>query len=272
MAVCINDVGSVAPNDLVSPERLLLEMHPALRLLPSGPEVYLRASHNLPLLESLYSQCQVANPEAGERYWSTRVWTLLIWQPAYLAVAAVHGMSRSVDFSCLQQSVSQSSVHGFFLQDDALLNVATVSSYCESMEASESWRLLLATAESLCRLVNGLFSELSSICKLNRTNSYGLVADALLSGLMALYRALPGFKHVHAVIFGRLWCHFMKLEDRHGVAVSQLEIRAAISDGSRSDLFLKRKSCCRHYLVDPGNLCLDCPLQKCGLFKKAPSA
>lgn len=237
----------------------MLEMHPALQLVSATPEVSLKANHNIAVLKELLSHCRYSYPQAGERYWSTRVWMLLIWQPAYIAIAAVHGMHKSVDFSCLQQSVSKASVHGFFLKYSDSMNDFSLSSSAENRGFSKGWGLVLGTAESLRKLVDGLFSELSSICKLNRTNSYGLVADALLNGLMALARVLPDFGGEQAVLLGRLWCHLMNLENRHGVAVSHLEFESFKAEAVETVLVLRRKSCCRHLLVEPDNLCISCP-------------
>ncbi|TRO13738.1 hypothetical protein EQ826_22625 [Ectopseudomonas mendocina] len=34
-------------------------------------------------IATLHDYWQQAHPEAGRHYWSTRCWTLLIWQPIY---------------------------------------------------------------------------------------------------------------------------------------------------------------------------------------------
>lgn len=248
--------------EALSWEGLLSTMHPSLLLLESRPELCVNAKHNHAVMESLLSHYRHAFPEAGERYWSTRVWTLLIWQPTFIAVAAVHGMNRSINVGLLQQSVTDASIYGFFQERQRTQEGQGVILTGSSASEADRFENLLATAESLQKLVDRLFMELTSLCRLNRTNSYGLVADSILKALLALARVLPDFSEGMAVSLGRLWCHVMKLEDRHGVAVSRLEEARSSGEGESERLKLKRKSCCRHNLVDPNDLCCSCPLLK----------
>ena len=72
-------------------------------------------------IAALHDYWQHAHPEAGRHYWSTRCWTLLIWQPIYLSLLAAHLERRVPCLKRMGQSIQQGFVGGFNLPPDCAL-------------------------------------------------------------------------------------------------------------------------------------------------------
>src|SRR5690606_38127447 len=66
-------------------------------------------------LGGLHAALQQTYPEAGAAFHAVRLWTNLIWQPAYVAVISVHLHGAVPDFSGLSQDRRGIYVDGFRL-------------------------------------------------------------------------------------------------------------------------------------------------------------
>ena len=102
-------------------------MHPSLtgEVLVSDrtePGYIVAGIDNGRAIGELYDYWREHFPEGGEPYWSVRSWTMLVWQPAFLAIAAVHGAGLSIDLLRLQQRRSGGVLAGFRLPTDALVS------------------------------------------------------------------------------------------------------------------------------------------------------
>jgi hypothetical protein len=56
----------------------------------SAYQLYCGGAGNADRLAALHAYWQQAHTQAGPHYWPTCSWTLLIWQPIYFSVLAIH--------------------------------------------------------------------------------------------------------------------------------------------------------------------------------------
>ena len=79
------------------------------------PGWYVPGADNRAMLTELRDQLALSYPEAGAPLWAVRLWTNLLWQPAYLAVIAVHLHGAVPDLLGLSQQRRGIYVDGFRL-------------------------------------------------------------------------------------------------------------------------------------------------------------
>ncbi len=192
-------------------------------------------------LTQLLGQLQALYPQAGSRYYSTRLWTLAIWQAIYLSIAATQ---QNLVFTPekLRQCVRNNSVYGFQLSTEP-----------EYFNGSQH-QLLAINAKALRAFINQSFETVSALLKLCRANCYGLVADTVNIALLShTFEHSPTDLHTQS----EQWQVALQLVNRQG------KPRSVIKEQAQS-LQLIRCSCCRHHLTgnDPKLFCEDCPLDK----------
>jgi siderophore ferric iron reductase len=193
-------------------------------------------------LAALIDWWQQRHPEAGPLYWASRCWTLIIWQPLYLAVWAVHGPGVVPRLDTLAQRVQSGMVAGYALdahRPDALPEDAAVR------RAAAEARAVTA------RLYDDLVGQL----QLHPKMAGRLLADSLLSGLLAVARGRADWNVARTVALGEAWLNAMGLAGQSGVLTFDLP-------GSGQGLGLARKVCCQHFRRADGELCASCPKLK----------
>ena len=225
------------------------QFHPAL-LGEIGPAKSLQISinrNNHKILLALYEHWQQKYPEAGKAYWSARCWTLLIWQPIFLCIVAVHGGQQLLPLNKIHQHYSQGVVAGFNLSTDELPS----------------------TGEPL--LINQMAQELGSYCETLITQcqlAFGLrpllairlAADTLLSALLGLPALIPSIELATTKDLADRWLLTLGWQQQSALMPIQL------TNGS-SRLALNRKSCCFDYCRDDGAVCSSCPRQSLAIRK-----
>jgi len=223
-------------------------LHGSLLYTSVLPKQVLTQRDNQPVLQPLLSHWSQAQPIAGPDYWATRVWTLIIWQPIYISVCAAHIGGHFVNVKSVSQCVQDGVVMGYGLDSQAFAAMEKIS--------QSPRQLLAAIAAPLKELIEQLYGELNGLIKLNKANAYGLVADCMMHALLALMDANPKWQQPHIISLAENWCEQLGLINRKGQAMSQLV--AVKLDNQQSVLTLDRKACCKHYLVDPDDLCSSC--------------
>ncbi len=203
---------------------------------------------NRPALSQLLNHWSQAQPIAGPDYWGTRVWTLVTWQPIYLSICAAHISRHFINIKSVSQSVNNGIVMGYGLGSSAFSSVNKYS--------TTPMKVLTAIAGPLRELIDSLYGDLSALVKINRANSYGLMADCVMQALLALIKLNPQWQHQEIISLGNTWCEQLGLINRKGQALSKL---ASIKlNNKKNILTLERKACCKHYLVDPRDPCSSC--------------
>ncbi len=214
------------------------KLHPSLIFLQNPSALSLTKSNHQSVIKALLSHYSRVQPIAGKDYWATRVWTLITWQPIYLS-----------NLSCLQQRVEQAVIYGYGFQGPAF----------EDGDSQSPQQTLQTMARRLKEMIDELFDSLNALMPLNKANSYGLIADSIMHALLALQELDPNFDDLAVMEIAKQWCQALGLINRKGQLLSELQTIKL--DNQQTRLVLKRKSCCKHYLVDQDDLCNSCSRQ-----------
>lgn len=197
---------------------------------------------NQQALNALHDHWRNTYPEAGTPYWSARSWTMLIWQPLYLAVISVHSMNILPILSSLNQKLSQGVVAGFCLTET-------------DIETGSQTELIKRAGSELRLFCDALLAQLNQITQIRPRIAMRLAADSLLSALSELHRLNTSLTVTEMQYLSQTWLEAMDLSN----ASTLMSIH--LSDG-RERLGLKRKACCFYYLCHDSELCASCPRQK----------
>lgn len=216
------------------------------------------------LLWALTTQAVLQHPKARADYWPTRAWRQFTWQPIYLSVAAVHGCQLRVSARQLQQRIAAGGIEGYDwivapspaiigATPGSLPGTTTALRLSERDAPSVERAAFLYTSEELARFVHQSLAALYSHTRVSRRNCLGLVADGIFFALEALQPQLGQTAHWVAET-GASWCRALNLLDRKAQPLSQW-----IITGNHTGK-LRRRSCCKSFLVGDQNYCQSCPL------------
>ncbi|MBX2858090.1 MAG: siderophore ferric iron reductase [Cellvibrionaceae bacterium] len=197
-----------------------------------------------PPLRALYQHWQQHAPEAGPAYWAARVWSLLIWQPVYVLLLAVHGCGHGLNLRGFYQYYHQGSVAGFSLQHPEQIPTAPT---CET-------QLIHSAAQQLQAHYQWLLAQCQGVFNLRRKLATRLTADTLLSGLIRLPVVQPARKNSELERLASQWLDALGWEGESALISIPLE-------NALPALALNRKSCCFEYCRADGTRCSTCPKQ-----------
>jgi siderophore ferric iron reductase len=214
-----------------------------LKGAPGGglPGWYRAGEDNQSFLTTLYERLEQSYPEAGQPFYAVRLWTNLVWQPAYLAVIAVHLHGAVPDFSSLSQSRQNVDVNGYRLQ-------------AKPMRRGTVEEMIALAGADLRAFGDQLLGEINAVTRLKRLPALRLLTDRMLGLMVQLRQYLPGLDIAEQQRFCDLWLAAMGLEGQ-----GSLE-RLTLDDGF-AVLITARKGCCLDYLAFPGTYCSSCPKQ-----------
>lgn len=198
-----------------------------------------RCDGNRAALETLLTHWMAAYPEAGRAYWSLRCWGILIWQPIYLGVIAVHTAQRALSLTHVEQPIENGWTREVQLPDHAPAQ-------------GDPAALIDLAAREIAACCAQIFDELSRIIRLNAHAASGMQADCVLAALLALRPTRPDWNQAHVEALGEHWLTALALAGRSSFFAYPR------SDGS-SALALDRQTCCYHYRRHDGELCSTCP-------------
>jgi siderophore ferric iron reductase len=191
-------------------------------------------------LAALQRHWTASHPEAGPHYAALRGWGLLIWQPAYLSVIAVHRCGACPRLAAMSQSPRAGQIEGYTMAEHAMV------------EGDEASCLHLAAAQ----LANGcdeLLAAWRELAPLHPKAARRTLADCLLAALLAVRRH-EGAAMAAAATQARSaqWLSALGLQGESGY----FRYRTAGGDES---LALDRKLCCLHFRRRDGERCSTCP-------------
>lgn len=217
-------------------------LHPGLNGTagPSGEPGLAHGVDNTGVVAAVHSVWAQAHPEAGQPYSAVRTWTLLIWQPVFLAVLGVHGTGAVAPVDRLWQRVEQGIVAGFQLPEP-----------WPTAPGPETERIREAAAR-LLRARDGLLADLKRVTRIKPLIANRLMADILLMALQRMAAGLDGVGNERVQAWGEAWLAAIGLRDQSRFLPLQLP------DGQEV-LGLERRACCMHYRRDDGAYCSSCP-------------
>ncbi|MEQ6289216.1 siderophore ferric iron reductase [Vogesella sp. GCM10023246] len=193
-------------------------------------------------VRQLVAHWQQAHPEAGPHYWGSRSWTLLVWQPVYLAVLAVQLAGCLPRLSGMAQRQHGGFVAGFALPDAGL------------QRGSEA-ALIASAGAQLQALSQPLLALVNQQVKLHPKMAGRLLADCLLAALLHAQRCDARLDNARLLALAPQWLAALAQPDASAL------MTVALDDG-RHKLALERKVCCQHFRRCDGELCSSCPKLK----------
>jgi siderophore ferric iron reductase len=225
-------------------------LHVAARALPGltgeiGPagndQLQCGSTGNQARVAALHAHWQHAYPEAGAHYWSARSWSLLVWQPVYLSLLAVHLCARAPSLAQMGQSMRDGFICGFRLPEHRP---------CRGTQSD----LIACASSHLRRFVDDQLTEFNGVASIHPKMARLLVADCLRAALLLVQpRASVTNAALHEI--EARWLEAMALPGGGSL------VEIGLSD-SRQCLALGRKVCCQHFRRADGEPCSSCPKLK----------
>lgn len=210
---------------------------------PGGarPGSYVPGADNSIMLGELHAALAATYPKAGPAFYAVRLWTNLLWQPAYLAVIATHIHGAMPDISALSQQR-----RGIYIDGYRLVPGMQTRGSAEDLIAhgGRQFRSLAAT----------MLDEVNALVKLKPLPARRLFADRMLGLMVWLSQRRRDIPAEEIERYSALWLDALGLAGQ-----GDLE-RIAGPNGQRL-LIVKRKGCCLDYLIDPDRYCATCPKQ-----------
>ncbi|WP_297574992.1 siderophore ferric iron reductase [uncultured Deefgea sp.] len=190
------------------------------------------------LAQQLLTHWQQAQPLAGPAYWRARSWGMLIWQPAYLAVFAVHQAHTAINLDGLWQAEQAGITNGFTLSTQPL---------AQGMPSD----IIHAAAQSLLRYHQQQYAHLNALTPYSAHQAACLTVDCVLSALMLVF---PEHEADHPALTkaSEQWLTALQWL-RHGnlMPISLPDDRCVPA--------LKRQGCCQHFRLPQQEACSTCP-------------
>ena len=204
------------------------------------PGWYRPGGDNAALLAELRAALATTYPKAGPAFHAVRLWTNLIWQPAYLAVIAAHIHGVVPDLAGLSQQRRGIYIDGYRLRPGA-------------QQSGPVEGLIDTAAGQLKAMAATMLDEVNAELRLKPLPARRLFADRMLS-LMALLaqrrRDLPPeVIEAHTA----QWLEALDLTGQGDL--ERVEAHGHVL------LLVRRKGCCLDYRIDPDRLCATCPKQ-----------
>lgn len=196
---------------------------------------------NAAALQRLQDALALRYPEAGKPFWAVRMWTNLVWQPAYLAATAVHYHGALPDLSAISQKVEGIHIDGYRLKPGPQLEGDVET--------------LIDTAGAQLRVLSeAMLDEVNAIVKLKPIPAKRLLTDRMLGIMVRLARQRPDLSPAVIAAHSNRWLAAMGLTGQ-----GELEF-ITLHDGRQAPI-IARKGCCLDYLIEPDYYCASCPKQ-----------
>lgn len=207
---------------------------------PAREGWYQQGADNSAMLGQLHAALAATYPAAGPAFYAVRLWTNLIWQPAYLAVIAAHIHGAVPDLTGLSQQRRGIYVDGYRLQPGP-----QVAGPVEDLIDAGGGQLRAMTAVML--------DEVNALAKLRPLPARRLLADRMLSLMVWLGQRRRDLPTATIQAYAARWLAVLGLTGQ-----GDLE---PVETAGQQLLIVRRKGCCLDYLIDPDRYCASCPKQ-----------
>lgn len=212
-----------------------------LKGAPGGhlPGWYSVGQDNRGFLEGLYERLAVSYPAAGQPFYAVRLWTNLMWQPAYLSVIAVHLHGALPQVTALAQARQNLDVNGYRLAAGV-------------QRAGDTEELIAQAGRELRAMGDIVLAEINAVTKLKRVTALRLLADRMLGLMVRLSHFRPEIGMDAQYRYCALWLSAMGLSGQGGLETLDLPNGGQVA-------IMARKGCCLDYLAFPERYCASCP-------------
>lgn len=204
------------------------------------PGWYRPGGDNTAVLAELHAALAATYPAAGPAFHAVRLWTNLIWQPAYLAVIAAHIHGAMPDLNGLSQQRRGIYIDGYRLTPGA-------------QQGGRVDELIDLAAGQLGPMAATMLDEVNVFAKLKPLPARRLLADRMLSLMVWLSQRRRDLPTEMIETHAAHWLAALGL-------TGQGTLEAVMAGGHRL-LLVRRKGCCLDYRIDPGRYCATCPKQ-----------
>jgi len=204
------------------------------------PGWYRPGGDNAAVLAELHAALATTYPAAGPAFHAVRLWTNLLWQPAYLAVIAAHIHGAVPDLGGLSQQR-----RGIYVDGYRLVPGAQQSGPVEA--------LIAVAAAQLKPMAAATLDEVNMLVKLKPLPARRLFADRMLSLMVWLSQRRRDLPPEAIEGWTAQWLDALGL-------TGQGALEPVLAEGRRL-LLVKRKGCCLDYRIDKDRLCATCPKQ-----------
>lgn len=210
---------------------------------PGGPRpgCYVPGADNQAVLGELRAALAATYPQAGPAFHAVRLWTNLLWQPAYLAVVAAHVHGAIPDLATLTQHR-----RGIYIDGYRLAPGAQLAGTVEELIADAGLQLKAMAAT--------MFNEINQQVRLKPLPAKRLFADRMLSLMVWLSQRRCDIPAESIERYAALWLEGLGLS-------GQGDLQGVAGPMGQRLLIVRRKGCCLDYLIDPGRYCATCPKQ-----------
>lgn len=208
---------------------------------PARPGAYVPGADNAEFLGQLHAALLAIYPQAGPAFYAVRMWTNLLWQPAYLAVIAAHLHGAMPDLTKISQQRRGVYVDGYRLQSGP-----QVSGSVEE--------LIVNAAGQLKPLAATMLAEVNQQARLKSLPARRLFADRMLSLMVWLSQRRRDVPSEEIERYCALWLEALDLS-------GQGDLEPVSGPAGQRLLIVRRKGCCLDYRLDPDRLCSSCPKQ-----------
>lgn len=204
------------------------------------PGWYKPGGDNRAMLAELHTALATTYPAAGPAFHAVRLWTNLLWQPAYLAVISAHIHGAMPDLNGLSQQRRGIYVDGYRLVPGA-------------QQAGPVEMLIETAAAQLKPMAATMLDEVNMLVRLKPLPARRLFADRMLSLMVWLGQRRRDLPPEAIASYSAQWLEALGLTGQ-----GTLE---PVEAGGQRLLIVKRKGCCLDYLIDPDRYCATCPKQ-----------
>jgi siderophore ferric iron reductase len=208
---------------------------------PARQGWYHPGGDNGAMLAGLHDALIGTYPRAGEAFYAVRLWTNLLWQPAYLAVIAVH-----IHGAVPALAGVSSQRRGIYVDGYRLVPGPQTTASVEAM--------IEDAARQLGAMAAVMLAEVNRLVKLKPLPARRLFADRMLTLMVWLSQKRRDLPVATIRGWSDRWLDVLGL-------TGQGELESVFAPDGREALIVKRKGCCLDYLIDPDRLCATCPKQ-----------
>lgn len=202
---------------------------------------YQPGADNSAVLAQLHAALAATYPKAGPAFYAVRLWTNLLWQPAYLAVIAAHLHGAMPDLSSISQIRRGIYIDGYRLVPGA-------------QTAAPLDMLIDQGGNQLKQLAALMLDEVNVETRLKPLPARRLLADRMLSLMVWLSQRRRDLPLDAIQIWSAQWLAVLGL-------TGQGDLESIATPDGRRLLLVRRKGCCLDYRIDPDRYCATCPKQ-----------
>ncbi len=192
---------------------------------------------NQAVIEALFSQLEQDHPEAGNAYWLTRTWSLLCWQPVYLAFISVYQLKSVPPLASMVQYVSDNFISGYQFQRHTVTQGGVKA-------------LIECAGRELRALLDDYREQMATWTRIRPGFADHLLGDVVMSCLLNAHQS-GELDEASLRTHCQWWLEACQLP----LSLANTLFQAPIS----SEIIQIRKSCCLVYKCHGRGLCGNCP-------------